>query len=157
MNTPLHTRINIQLLTPPYTLPWDLLLLADETEDAIHAYVHDCAVYVAIDAQQVIAVACVQTLSVQQVELKNLAVAEAYQGQGVGSLMMSFLKRQYQNSHSSMLVGTADVGVAQQRFYQRHGFVRVGMRERFFIEHYPQPIVEQGQQLVDMYVFECRL
>ena len=157
MNTPLHTRINIQLLTPPYTLPWDLLLLADETEDAIHAYVHDCAVYVAIDAQQVVAVACVQALSVQQVELKNLAVAEAYQGQGVGSLMMSFLKRQYQNSHSSMLVGTADVGVAQQRFYQRHGFVRVGIRERFFIEHYPQPIVEHGQQLVDMYVFECRL
>jgi hypothetical protein len=33
----------------------------------------------------------------------------------------------------------------------------VGTRERFFIENYPEPIIENGQQLVDMHVFACDL
>jgi len=86
-----------------------------------------------------------------------LAVAEVMQGQGIGGIFLQQLKQHYRATHTQMLVGTADVGWSQQRFYQSHGFVRVGTRERFFTENYPEPIIENGQQLVDMHVFACDL
>ena len=138
-------------------LPMDLLLLADETPEAIFAYVHDSEVWVCRQQQVIVAVACVLVLDASCVELKNLAVAEGMQGQGIGSVFIQQLKQHYRATHVQMLVGTADVGWSQQRFYQNHGFVRVGTRERFFIENYPEPIIENGQQLVDMHVFVCDL
>ena len=36
----------LERLPPDAPLPMDLLLLADETTDAIAAYVHDCEVWV---------------------------------------------------------------------------------------------------------------
>ena len=144
-------------LSPSEPLPMDLLLLADETSAAIAAYVHDSEVWILRQQQVVVAVACVLEMDALHVELKNLAVTTALQGQGVGSGFLTALKHHYAATHAQMWVGTADVGQAQQRFYQRHGFVRVGTRERFFIENYPEPIIENGQQLVDMYVFACDL
>ena len=138
-------------------LPMDLLLLADETSAAIAVYVYDSEVWVLRQQQAVVAVACVLEMDARYVELKNLAVATALQGQGVGSGFLTALKHHYAATHAEMWVGTADVGQVQQRFYQRHGFVRVGTRECFFIENYPEPIIENGQQLVDMYVFACDL
>ena len=138
-------------------LPMDLLLLADETSAAIAAYAHDSEVWVLRQQQVVVAVACVLEMDARHVELKNLAVTTALQGQGVGSGFLTALKHHYAATHAQMWVGTADVGQAQQRFYQSHGFVRVGTRKRFFIENYPEPIIENGQQLVDMYVFACSL
>ena len=144
-------------LSPSEPLPMDLLLLADETSAAIAAYVHDSEVWILRQQQVVVAVACVLEMDALHVELKNLAVTTALQGQGVGSGFLTALKHHYAATHAQMWVGTADVGQAQQRFYQRHGFVRVGTRKRFFIENYPEPIIENGQQLVDMYVFACSL
>ena len=137
-------------------LPMDLLLLSDETPEAIFAYLHDSEVWVC-QQQDIVAVACVLVLDAGCVELKNLAVAEGMQGQGIGGVFIQQLKQHYRATHTQMLVGTADVGWSQQRFYQSHGFVRVGTRERFFIENYPEPIIENGQQLVDMHVFACDL
>ena len=147
----------LERLSSADPLPMDLLLLADETSAAIAAYVHDSEVWVLRQQQVMVAVACVLEMDARHVELKNLAVATALQGQGVGSGFLTALKHHYAATHAQMWVGTADVGQAQQRFYQRHGFVRVGTRERFFIENYPEPIIETGQQLVDMYVFACDL
>ena len=138
-------------------LPMDLLLLADETQEAICAYVHDSEVWVCRQQQAIVAVACVLVLDDSCVELKNLAVAEAMQGQSIGGVFIQQLKQHYRTTHKQMLVGTADVGWSQQRFYQSHGFVRVSTRERFFIENYPEPIIENGQQLVDMHLFACDL
>ena len=147
----------LERLPPDAPLPMDLLLLADETTDAIAAYVHDCEVWVVRQQQTMVAVACVLKVDADCVELKNLAVATALQGQGVGSGLLGALKRHYAATYAQMLVGTADVGHAQQRFYRRHGFVRSGTHEHFFITHYPEPIIENGQQLVDMHVFACDL
>ena len=138
-------------------LPMDLLLLSDETPTAIFAYVNDSEVWVCRQQQVIVAVACVLVLDDSRVELKNLAVAEGMQGKGIGGIFLQQLKQHYRTTHKQMLVGTADVGWSQQRFYLRHGFVRVGTRERFFIENYPEPIIENDQQLVDMHVFACDL
>ena len=138
-------------------LPMDLLLLSDQTPTAIFAYVNDSEVRVCRQQQAIVAVACVLVLDAGCVELKNLGVAEGMQGQGIGGVFIQQLKQHYRATHTQMLVGTADVGWSQQRFYQSHGFVRVGTRERFFIENYPEPIIENGQQLVDMHVFACDL
>lgn len=147
----------LERLLPTMPLPMDLLLLADETPEAIFAYVHDSEVWVCRQQQGIVAVACVLVLDDSCVELKNLAVAEGMQGQGIGGIFIQQLKQHYRATHAQMLVGTADVGWSQQRFYQSHGFVHVGTRECFFIENYPEPIIENGQQLVDMHVFACDL
>ena len=46
-------------------------------------------------------------------------------------------------------MGTATVG-RQLKFYQKNGFCAFGVRKNFFLLHYPEPIYEEGELLVDM-------
>lgn len=53
-------------------------------------------------------------------------------------------------TYSKLIVGTADSGIDQIRFYERNGFMKFGLRKNFFIENYELPIIENGIQLKDM-------
>lgn len=121
-----------------------LLLLADPSEATIASYLDAGDLYAAEDAQGPVCVAVVLSLPNGCSELKNLAVREDRQRQGIGSRMVDFLFGQYPGP---MQVGTSEKGVS---FYQRLGF-RVSHRVKgFFVDHYPEPIYEDGEQCVDM-------
>lgn len=132
----------------PY--PYDLLLLADETITAINKYIHESVVYLVKNAGNPIAVFCLYTVDSTTVEIKNIAVATAYQNRGIGSHMLAFIKEHSRYSYSKIIVGTADVGIDQIRFYERHGFRKFGIRKDFFIDNYEQPIIENGITLRNM-------
>ena len=74
----------IRLLEKDKKIPYDLLLLADETIDAINKYIHQSDLYVLDRDNIILAVFALQTISNDTVEIKNIAVDTAFQGQGIG-------------------------------------------------------------------------
>lgn len=142
--------LEIKQITNHKDYPYDLLLLADETGAAINKYLFDSAVFVVEEQQQPIAVFCLYPIDSETLEIKNIAVAVAHQNSGLGSKILRHIRQTYLAKYPNLIVGTADCGLDQIRFYERNGFVKYGIRRNFFIENYEQPIYENGQLLKDM-------
>ncbi|HEV8507724.1 MAG TPA: GNAT family N-acetyltransferase, partial [Chitinophagaceae bacterium] len=87
--------LTITRLTKSEDLPFDLLLLADETVAAIEKYIYDSGVYVVKTGAypHPIAVFVLQKIDDNEIEIKNIAVAETFQDKGIGSYMIGEIKR----------------------------------------------------------------
>ncbi len=132
-----------------------LLLLADEQEEMIDHYLDRGTMYVLVEDG--VKAECVVTDEGGGVlELKNLAVAPAYQGMGYGRALVEFVAETYRGRYSLLRVGTGDSPLTVP-FYQRCGFTRSHVVKNFFPEHYDHPIYECGKQLVDMVYLQRRI
>src|SRR5690554_8023232 len=69
-------------------IPYELLLLADETIEAINRYVMDSDIYVLERGGKLIAAYVLYALNEHEVEIKNIAVDSAYQGRGIGRFLL---------------------------------------------------------------------
>src|SRR5215475_10853314 len=90
-----NLELTITRLTKSEDIPFDLLLLADETVAAIEKYIYDSEVYlVTSDAYpEIIAAFVLQKIDDNEIEIKNIAVAETFQNKGIGSYMIGEIKR----------------------------------------------------------------
>ena len=88
-------------------------------------------------------------------ELKNIAVAPAFQGRGYGKAMVDFLVRTYKTQYAVLQVGTGE-SPSTIPFYESCGFRRHHLVKNFFIDH-DHPICEGGVQLVDMVYLQREL
>ncbi|WP_374329256.1 GNAT family N-acetyltransferase [Soonwooa sp.] len=140
--------LDFQLITDDY--PYELLLLADETRNAIDKYLSSSDVFLAKLNNDNVGVFCLYHQDSETVELKNIAVSEKYQRQGIGEQMITHIKKICYPKYKRIIVGTADCGINQIRFYERNGFQKYDVRKNFFIDNYPEPIFENGIQLKDM-------
>lgn len=127
-----------------------LLLQADEEECQIDTYLERGTLYVALEEERVIGVAVV-TEERDGVELKNMAIDQAYRQQGYGKRMLEQLFDYYKGK--TMFVGTGDSGLTVP-FYEACGFVYAHTIEHFFTEHYVEPIIENGVLLEHMIVLK---
>ncbi|MCW4029989.1 MAG: GNAT family N-acetyltransferase [Candidatus Bathyarchaeota archaeon] len=133
-------------------IPFDLLLLADPTEEAIKRYIFNSDIYVLEQNDNIIGVFVLQAISSDEIEIKNIAVAANCQGRGFGRLMLRDATiRAKEKGFKAIVVGTGDVS-AILRFYRKEGFELFGARENFFVDNYSEPIYEEGIQLKDMVV-----
>jgi ribosomal protein S18 acetylase RimI-like enzyme len=136
-------------------IPYELLLLADETREAIDAYIFKSDVHILNDNIRDIAVMALYKNNDTELEVKNMAVISDFRGQGIGSILLDKAKEiAKQNHFSSLVVGTSDTGFQQIRFYEKNGFIKKEIRKDFFIQNYPTPIFENGIQMRDMIVLE---
>jgi ribosomal protein S18 acetylase RimI-like enzyme len=136
-------------------IQYELLLLADETREAIDAYIFKSDVHILNDNIRDIAVMALYKNNDTELEVKNMAVISDFRGQGIGSILLDKAKEiAKQNHFSSLLVGTSDTGFQQIRFYEKNGFIKKEIRKDFFIQNYPTPIFENGIQMRDMIVLE---
>lgn len=141
----------IQQLKNKDQMPWNLLLLADPSREKIEKYVHDSDVYIALLKNQIIGVYVLTNLGSDVVELKNIAVDEKYQGQGIGKqLVLDVINRAKTNKAKRIEVGTGNSSLSQLALYQKCGFKIVGIDKGFFTRNYEQEIVENGIKCVDM-------
>jgi ribosomal protein S18 acetylase RimI-like enzyme len=134
-------------------IPFKLLLLADETTEAIEKYIYNSDVYIVKQSEQAqpIAVFALYKSSNIEIEIKNIAVAELLRGKGIGSYLISEIKSiAKRENFSNIIVGTPDGAVRQINFNERNGFIRYDIRKDFFIENYSKPIFEDGVMLRDM-------
>lgn len=125
-----------------------LLLLADEQESMIDRYLDKGTMYV-LDDNGVKGECVVTDEGNGILEIKNIAVALEYQGQGYGRALIEFIESRYKGQYSILQVGTGDSPMTVP-FYEKCGFARSHSIKNFFTDNYDHPIYEGGVQLEDM-------
>jgi ribosomal protein S18 acetylase RimI-like enzyme len=150
--------ISIRLLDKEEQLPFDLLLLADPSEDMISLYLSDSDVFIAEADQDILGICVVYPESQWLAEIKNIAVKEEYQGRGIGRLLLNHvISTAKARGFKELIIGTADCGLMQIRLYQSVGFEISGIKENFFTDNYPEPLYENGILIKDMVILSKTL
>ena len=125
----------------------ELLLLADEQEDMIDKYLYRGCLFALYDED--LKSVCVVTYEGNGVyELQNLATYPRFQNKGYGRYLIGCVCDLYKNRGVTMLVGTGDTP-ASVSFYEKSGFTFSHRIENYILEHYDNPIFEDGVQLKD--------
>lgn len=149
---------NIRLLGKNERLPEDLLLLADESLEAINKYISNCEIYVFEVNNKIIAEYALQQINEMEVEIKNIAVTPEFQNKGIGkALLRDASDRAKASGFKTISIGTGDAAIRLLRLYQNEGFKKMEVRKKFFIDNFPKPIFENGIQLIDMIVLKKEL
>lgn len=146
------------LLNSDSDIPYHLLLLADETKEAINQYIFKSDIYLLHNGIENMAVMALYKNSNTEMEIKNIAVTEDYRGKGIGTILIDKAKEiAKENQYKKLTVGTSDTGFQQIRFYEKNKFIKTGILKDFFIENYPFPIYEKGLQMRDMIILTHHL
>ncbi|MGP1470676.1 MAG: GNAT family N-acetyltransferase [Schwartzia sp. (in: firmicutes)] len=126
----------------------NFLLIADEEERMVKTYLYRGDMFALRD--EALKALCIVTREHPGIyELKNIITVPAHQCQGYGTLLLSHIVAYYQKTGHTLYVGTGDCP-AIRRFYERCGFAPSHRVKNFFLDNYDHPIVEEGQQLIDM-------
>lgn len=150
--------MTIQLLEQQDSLPYDLLLLADPSREMIDTYIRHSRVYVALISDIRVGVYVLTPLDAKKAEVKNIAVHESWQGRGLGKqLLADAAVKARELGFETLVIGTGNSSVAQLYLYQRSGFEITAIRKDFFVQHYPEPIYENGIACKHMIVLEKEL
>jgi len=139
-------------------IPYKLLLLADETIEAINRYINDSEIYIFENDNETIAVYALQKISDDTIEIKNIAVDTKHQGQGIGKLLLrDAISRAKAKGFKTIVIGTGDIAIKQLYLYQKEGFEIFDIKKSFYLDNYPNPIYENGIQLKDMVMLKKEL
>lgn len=130
----------------------NLLLLADEQENMVDRYLESGRMFV-LDDDGVKAECVVTDEGNGVLEIKNLAVEEAFHGKGYGRAMIEFIQRSFKEDYRVLRVGTGESPLTVP-FYEKCGFVYKYRVKNFFTDNYNPPIIECGIMLRDMVYFE---
>lgn len=133
-----------------------LLLEADESEPILREYLHQGDLYrILADGREVGAVLLIS--EDDGLEVKNIALAEASRGLGLGRAAIEAVADLARRAGAArLLVGTADSSLGTIAFYRRVGFRDAGRLAGFF-DAYPEPVIEDGVVAHDMIRFEMPL
>ncbi|WP_299462518.1 GNAT family N-acetyltransferase [uncultured Microscilla sp.] len=128
------------------SIPYDLLLLADPHQSKIDEYLSYSKLYIAYTSAGDRVGACVVTdLPKNAREILNLAVEETYHRQGIGRQIITQIVHLAQTQNIQKLwVATGNSSIGQLIFYQKCGFEMHTIVPNYFIDHYPEEIVENG-------------
>jgi len=101
-----------------------LFELAEDSAAELNSYIDTGRVLVAVSGTEVIGhLQLTGTEDPRQAEIKNMAVREARQGQGVGrQLIQAAVDLVAAGPVTTLLVATATADIGNLRFYQRQGF-----------------------------------
>lgn len=133
-----------------------LLLLADEQWDLVEEYLDRGEMWAVVE-QGVVRAECVVTDEGQGlVEVKNLAVAPAFQRQGLGRALVCHVQKTYAASFERLRICTGDSPLTVP-FYESCGLSVVRRVPGYITEHYDHPIYEAGKLLTDLVVLEMEL
>lgn len=124
----------------------DLLLLADPCEEMVDKYLAEGEMYVLYDDEEAVCECVMHEREDGQIELKNLATSPDRQHQGFASALMREMFRLYAGRYEHMFVGTCGA----ESFYESLGFRRAYTDFGFFTRNYPEPVIDNGVQCIDM-------
>lgn len=144
---------------------WGMLLLADETREAVGKYLgENSETYVMRDKDTNHPIGIVvihRDKADNSIEIKNIAVKEDLQSNGVGTKIIEHVKTIAKDEwYTKVIVGTSIVTKTGQRrlqFYESNGFQQYDVKKDFFVHNYSEPVIEDWEQLTDMVMFEYRI
>jgi len=129
---------------------WKLLLSADPSKELIEQYLPASKIYVALLNRKIVGEYVLTTISSDVLELKNIAVDENYQHQGIGKqLILDAIHKAKEEGVKKIEVGTGN-DTFQQSLYQKCGFQIIGIDKDFFKKYYKEEIIENGVTVTDM-------
>ncbi|KGR77276.1 GNAT family N-acetyltransferase [Ureibacillus manganicus] len=131
--------------------PMDLLLLADPSIKIVEGYLERGDCFIAEMDSEIIGVYVLLPTRPETVEIVNVAVAEDYQGKGLGKLLvLDAIQRTRTGGYKTIEIGTGNSSISQLALYQKCGFRITSVDRDFFIKHYSDEIYENGIQCIDM-------
>lgn len=129
--------------------PYELLNMADPSDEAVKDYLERGICFIASTNNEVIGVYVLLQTRPFTIELVNVAVAEEHRGLGYGKKLVTHAIDEARKRGFHVLeVGTGNAGIKQLSLYQKAGFTMTSIDYDFFRKHYPEPIWEDG--------IECR-
>lgn len=126
----------------------DILLIGDENEKMIDKYLDKCFLYALYDGA-LTSICAVCGVDFETVEIKNLATYPKFQNKGYATKLIEFVCDKYKGLYKYLILGTGENEITLN-FYKKSGFVEFKRIKNFFTDNYPNPIIEDGRQLVDM-------
>jgi ribosomal protein S18 acetylase RimI-like enzyme len=137
---------------PRAELRW-LFELAEDSQQALDAYIDAGRVLVAIDGDRVVGhLQITDTGEPGEAEVKNMAIGPAHQRRGIGrDLMTAAIALAREEGRSTLVVATAAADSGNLRFYQRLGFrMRSVERDAFTTDSGYEPgLTVDGIELCD--------
>ena len=144
---------HLHKLTKEDAVPFDLLLIADETEAAIKKYINESDIYLLYsnENKKPIAVFALYKIDGNTIELKNIGVIPLFRQKGIGSYLIEKIDEIARASnYTKIIVGTPDMAVNEIAFYEKNGFSKYAVKKDFFLQNYDEPVIEDGVMLRDM-------
>lgn len=139
-------------------IPYDLLLLADPSIDAINKYFSRGYCYIAMHNDNIIATYVLYPLGENEIEIKNISVSEDFQRKGIGKQLLQHAESVARaKGFSLLIIGTSDTNSSPLKLYSKMGFEKYAIKKFFFTNNYPEPIYENGEQCIDMIMLKKQL
>lgn len=143
--------IEVKKLSNDDEIPYDLLLSADPSIEIINDYIHRGDCYIAYINNNIVGVYVMIRTRPLTLELVNISVSKAYQGKGIGKiLILNAIEMARKEKFKVLEVGTGNSSMYQLALYQKCGFRIVGVDKDFFKRHYKEKIIENDIECIDM-------
>lgn len=146
-------------LSPQETPPLSLLLTANPSLSALEDdLAHGVCHLLSNSGGTVLGAAILREVGPATMEIMAIAIEASVQQQGLGQRLLNHLTASALNQGATTLfVGTANSSLAQLGFYQKAGFRLSHIVPNHFLDHYDQPIFENGLQALDMVYLKLTL
>ena len=129
----------------------NLLLEADPEKEVVEKYLQDGELFVLTYNDDIACGAVVIKVDDNTCELKNIATAEEYRGQGYGKKMIKYLFDNYKQKYDKMIVGTTENNIT---FYVTAGFDKYYKTiKNFFIDNYKEEVWDGDIHCINMYYY----
>ena len=139
-------------------IPFKLLQLADPSLDQINTYLTSGSCFLAVTANRVVGVMVLDQIDSSTTEIKNIAVDPSFQGQGIGKRLLDYAAETSLKANcKNLVIATGNSSTDQMRLYQKAGFEMNRLERNFFVDHYDEPIFENGIQCKHKVVFQKTL
>lgn len=136
----------------------ELLLSADPSLEMINSYIYESDIWIIKKSTLIVGTIIVKILDDESAEIKNIAVLESEQHQGLGTKLIKFVSDYYaKKGIKDLIIGTGNSSFKQLKLYQELGFHIYGFLPNFFIENYSKPIFENGIRCESMIMLKKRL
>ncbi|AEV94393.1 GNAT family N-acetyltransferase [Pediococcus claussenii] len=136
----------------------ELLLSADPSLEMIKSYIYESNIWIIKKSTSTVGIIIVKILNDESAEIKNIAVLEAEQHQGLGTKLIEFVSDYYaKQGIKDLLIGTGNSSFKQLKLYQELGFHIYGLLPDFFIKNYSKPIFENKIRCESMIKLRKRL
>ena len=81
-------QLSTRQLNKEEAMPWELLLDADPSMDAIAKYLDASDIYIAVLNEEIVGTFVLYPIDTTRIEIKNIAVLEQFQGKGIGQWLL---------------------------------------------------------------------
>ncbi|HCR96657.1 MULTISPECIES: GNAT family N-acetyltransferase [Halomonas] len=130
-------------------IPTQLLLEADPSEQSIASYLDGAWCFAAKLNGNVVGACVTKSINTDIAEIFNISVYPEFQQQGLGSGLLSFALSELKSKKIQRVELSTGTFGYQLTYYQRHGFRVDHVVKNYFLNNYPEPILEDGIQHQD--------